>query len=166
MTMRGWSEMVVESILRRARALGIKLEAAGEYIRYAPKSLAPEDFVESLRKHKPEILSYLARDTEGCLKDGTSDLLAWARNLAVRDLVLSCPVRFVETPLRVITTSRVSQYATQYLTTIGRARTALPDSGWGRFTPQWWKEQEGEALSALASLRKAMAEQGDRGGLS
>jgi hypothetical protein len=166
MTMRGWSEMVVESILRRARALGIRLEAVGEHIRYAPKSLAPEDFVESLRKHKPEILSYLSRSAQSGGTDDTRTLLAWATGLAEEGLVLGRPIRFVETPLRVITTTRISYYAAEYLKTISRARMEQPSGGWGMFTSSWWSKQEEDAMAALASLKEALAQQDAPGGLS
>jgi hypothetical protein len=156
--------MGAESILRRARELGIRLEVAGDHIRYAPKSLAPADFVASLREHKPEVLRYLSNlaDTQG--PEHISALLSWASELAEKDIKLNSPIGFVETSLRVITTTRVSHYATEYLKTISRARLEQPSGGWGIFTPQWWKEREEEALGALASLRQAMAEAEAEGG--
>jgi hypothetical protein len=150
--------MTAEAILRRALELGIRLEVAGDRIRYAPKSIAPEDFVASLREHKPEILRYLSGNRQRSDLEGEPGLLAWAAQLAEENTVLDRPVEFVEAPLRVITTTRVSHYAAQYLKTISRARLEQPAGGWGIFTPQWWREREEEALGALASLRQAMAE--------
>ena len=46
-----------------------------------------------------------------------------------------------------------------YLTTIAQARLSVATGGWGRWTPQWWKEREDEALGALRALRGALEEQ-------
>ena len=51
--------MNAEGIVERAHALGISLSVAGDRVRYAPKSVAPPDFVETLREHKAEVLTYL-----------------------------------------------------------------------------------------------------------
>jgi hypothetical protein len=51
--------MRVESIVVRARSLGICLSESGGRIQYRPKSLAPPDFVEQLRQHKEALIEYL-----------------------------------------------------------------------------------------------------------
>jgi len=48
--------MGVTQVLERARELGINLRVEGGRIKYAPKALAPEDFIESLREHKRELM--------------------------------------------------------------------------------------------------------------
>ena len=61
--------MSVESILRRADELGIALKVAGERIQYRPKSVAPPDFVEELRRHKPEVVEHLRQAELERLRD-------------------------------------------------------------------------------------------------
>lgn len=51
--------MSAEMVLDRAADLGITLTVKGDRIRYCPKSVAPADFVEELRRHKPEIMEQL-----------------------------------------------------------------------------------------------------------
>ena len=51
--------MKAETILQRARELGITLSLAGDRIRYAPKSATPQHFVELLRTHKADLMEYL-----------------------------------------------------------------------------------------------------------
>lgn len=53
---------------------------------------------------------------------GTVGLVTWASELAERGLVFAEPVRFVEAPLRTVTTQRVSWYARQYLAIIASCR--------------------------------------------
>ena len=85
-------------------------------------------------------------------------LLAWAAEVAEEGTELQWEVSYVEAPLRKVTTDRVSWYAGHYLTTIAQARLSQATSGWGRWTPQWWKEREDEALGALRALRGALEE--------
>ncbi|MBI4337353.1 MAG: hypothetical protein HY683_05945 [Chloroflexi bacterium] len=91
-------------------------------------------------------------------------LLAWASELAERDLVLSLPISYVEAPLRTVTTTRVSWYAAHYLKTIASARLyrEYPKLCWGQWTPPWWQGREEDALGALAALREALSDQDER----
>lgn len=86
----------------------------------------------------------------------TAHLLAWASELAGQEIVLPEEVRFVEAPLRTVATRRVSWYATQYLRTIASARLSQDTGGWGKWTSEWWRERQEEALGALASLKEAL----------
>lgn len=57
--------MEVETILQMARDLGITLRLDRDNIKYAPKSLATDDFVAALRQSKAEILACLNATSEG-----------------------------------------------------------------------------------------------------
>ena len=54
--------MRVEAIVEHAKELGITLTIAGDKILYRPKSSTPPEFVEMLRKYKPEVIDYFRRD--------------------------------------------------------------------------------------------------------
>ena len=101
-------------------------------------------------------------ETEASLSEsGLADregLLAWANELAEKGLILPAPITFIETPLRQISTVRVSHHALIHLRTIAMAKTNQVTGGWGRFTREWWMGQEQAALQALAALREAMEE--------
>ena len=144
------------AIVERARTLGVTLIASGGRIRYAPKSRAPFDLVEALRKHKQELLSYLAQESVSPVSPEVEYLLAWAAELAEHGIVLEQAVCFTEAPLRRITTERVSYYAARYLRTIPHARLQQRTGGMGRFLPPWWREREQDALYALEQLKNAM----------
>jgi hypothetical protein len=83
-------------------------------------------------------------------------LLAWASELAEKGTILAEPVTFIEAPLRRISTIRVSHHASIHLRTVTMARTNQVTGGWGKFTREWWREQEQAALNASAALRNAM----------
>ena len=116
--------------------------------------MTPDDFVETLRKHKAEVMAYLR-------ERGQADLLAWASHLADDDMTLSEPIKFVEVPSRTVTTCRVSWYASHYLGVIAYSRLEQGNKGWGIFEPSWWQEREQEALNALTNLRDALAKLGE-----
>ena len=116
----------------------------------------------SLQPPYQEDLSHLYSTYNGPNIPKPEDLLPWASELSERELVLKTRVSFVETPLRTITTERVSFYAALYLKTIAMARSNQdPDLCWGIYTPEWWKQQEQQALDALSGLRSAL-EQRDK----
>ena len=150
--------MQAEAIIERARSLGISLSAVGDRIQYTPKSLAPKEFVDELREHKPEVLVHLRHQETECALE-TEGLLAWACELAEHDMVLPDPISYTEASLRTVTTTRISWYARQYLNTISFARLQQQTGGWGRWTGRWWKERESEALGALQALRVTMQKQ-------
>jgi hypothetical protein len=146
-----------ETILQRANELGITLTLHGDRIRYSPKSLTPDDFVETLREHKAEVMSYLRQ--RGQIQ-GLPDLLAWAAQLAEDNMTLVEPIRYVEVLTRMVTTCRVSWYASHYLGVIAYARLSKSNGGWGIFQPIWWQAREQEAIHALDNLRKALTQRG------
>ena len=84
------------------------------------------------------------------------ELLGWAGRLSEQDMELGTPIKYTEAPLRMVTTSRVSFYASHYLRAVSYARLSQRMGGWGTWTTWWWKEREDEALGALRALRDAM----------
>jgi|WetSurMetagenome_2_1015567.scaffolds.fasta_scaffold17808_3 hypothetical protein len=150
--------MDAEAILQRANELGITLTLHGDRIRYSPKSLTPDDFVETLREHKAEVMAYLRERGQA---QESSDLLAWAAHLAEENMTLSEPIRYIEVTQRAVTTCRVSWYATHYLGVIAYARLEQGNGGWGMFQPSWWQEREQEAVVALGYLRNALTQKGE-----
>jgi hypothetical protein len=148
----------VDQLLRRANSLGARLWAEGERLELDAPADFPDELIELLREHKTAVLMVLTGNT--CTPVGTSlsELLAWASELAERDVVLPEPVSYVEVPLRTVSTRRVSWYVAHYLKTISAARLYQenPELCWRPRTREWWKEREDEALGALASLRKAL----------
>lgn len=87
---------------------------------------------------------------------GLERLLSWASQLAEQDIELPRPVTYVEAPLRSVTTTRISWYARQYLTTIASARLSQSTGGCGRWTPDWLLERKQEAVGALRALHDAL----------
>lgn len=85
-----------------------------------------------------------------------TSLLSWASELAEQDLVLSHPVSYIEAPLRIINTQRVSFCAARHLKTIAFAKLNMKDGDWGYWTSDWWRDRINESLSALAALREAL----------
>ena len=85
-------------------------------------------------------------------------LMLWASELGQADKILAIPITYREPPLRPITTTQVSQSVRRYLKTVASAEIHRATGGWGRFTPDWWEQQENEALGALKALRSAMAD--------
>jgi hypothetical protein len=50
----------------------------------------------------------------------------------------------------------VGRYCREKLRFLALARSNLVTGGWGRFTPEWWREMEAEALQALSALKAAI----------
>ena len=144
------------SIVREVEERGIRLSVVDDKIRYSPKSQTPEELLDALKAHKVEVLAYLSGRSVDPSSDDTAALLAWASELADRELVLCRPLEYVEAPLRKVRTERVSWYATHYLKTIGFARMNQETGGWGTWPPDWWKDRENDALEALRGLRRAL----------
>ena len=119
--------MNAELIVKRANQLGITLILAGDKIKYSPMSRTPEDFIRELREHKPEILLYLSETTENVIPED-KDLLAWASHLAEENITLNEPIRYNESELIPVNTTRISFYAGKYLTTI--AYTKCSSNRW------------------------------------
>ena len=55
--------MSLQSIIKRADAMGIAFVVVGDRLRYAPKSRTPEDLVDMLREHKEELVAFRTWDT-------------------------------------------------------------------------------------------------------
>ena len=139
-------------VLAEAERRGVDVQCRGDRLVYrGSRSALSPDFMESLRYCKPEILSILWER-----QAATQQLLGWASEISEDDIVLLDPVRFNETPLRPLAVTEVSKYALRQLKLITRSRIQQQTGGLGRFTPEWWRVQEEEALSALASLKEAM----------
>ena len=85
-------------------------------------------------------------------------LMAWASEFGEVEVMLATSITYLETSLRPITTTRVSQSIRRYLKTVASAAIHRATGGWGRFTSEWWEGQANEALGALKALRSAMAE--------
>ena len=83
-------------------------------------------------------------------------LLAWASELADRDLELPQSITYGEASFREVITTRVSYYAAHYLWMITYARLQQRAGGWGGFTSKWWNKCEEQAFCALSALRNAM----------
>ncbi len=144
------------SIVREVEERGIRLSVVDGKIRYSPKSQTPEELLDALKARKDQVLAYLSGRRVIPSSNETASLLAWASELADRELVLCRPLKYIEAPLRKIRTERVSWYARHYLKTIGFARINQETSGWGNWTPDWWKGRENDALEALRALRRAL----------
>ena len=149
-------DLICESEKRGARLWAekdrLELDAPADF---------PDEMIELLRQHKAEVLAYLRNELNMSGGIEVTRLLAWAAEMAEQDRVLPDPVSYVEAELRIVTTARVSWYAAHYLTTISYARLQQQNGGWGRCTPEWWREREQEALKALRNLREALERTGE-----
>mgnify|MGYP001248068331 CR=1 FL=1 len=151
--------MDISGLLGRLKDSGISVGVDGDHITLVPGTSVPPDVAKELREHKAEVLDYLKAEYAMATipDDSDANLLAWANWLGEQELHLTEPVSFEETPLRTVTTCRISWYATSYLRDISRANVYRRTSCWGIFSPEWWAEREHQALMALAALREAMA---------
>jgi hypothetical protein len=83
-------------------------------------------------------------------------MLAWASELAERELVLLVPIYFEEEPLRPVAITEVSKFTVRNLRFIAKAGLERQLGGWHIWTSDWWTEREHAALGSLEALRKAM----------
>ena len=146
----------VGELVRKVESLGATLTLYGELLELDVPVDFPDDLMEALRQRKPEVIAHKTRGTDRPLAQGIPALLAWASELAEQDLTLTEPVSYLEATLCTISTQRVSWYASHYLRGITSGRIGQHTGGWGIFDAEWHREQETEALAALAALRKAM----------
>lgn len=51
--------MTLPQLLAELARLGVRLEADGERLRYAPRAALTPELAERLREHKPAVLAYL-----------------------------------------------------------------------------------------------------------
>jgi len=56
--------MSAETVIQRAKRLGVTLTVVEDRIRCSPKSAVPPDFIEVLRLHKSEVIERLRRQAE------------------------------------------------------------------------------------------------------
>jgi hypothetical protein len=151
--------MDAADILQRLQDLGVGVRAEGGNIIVNPASRVPPELKPWIRQQKAAILELLAgpapspSDADG---PDPAGLLAWAARAAEDGLVTPHPVQFLETPLRPYTTTEVGRYCREKLRFLALARSNLVTGGWGRFTPEWWREMEAEALQALSALKAAI----------
>jgi hypothetical protein len=169
--------MEPETLIHSCIECGATLVPDGYQLRVKGWSKLTPELKEALRERKSEVLEHLKEEIAQSLASftfagltvsephlpTTPDLLAWASELAEQDLRLTEPISYIETPLRTITTERVSYYAARYLWAISYSRTQQRTGGWGRFIPEWFRKQEEEALEALVALREALEKQGNPG---
>ena len=85
-------------------------------------------------------------------------LMLWASELGQADMTLAIPITYLETPLRPITTTQVSQSIRRYLKTVASAEIHRATGGWKDYPPEWWDGQANAAIGALKALRSAMAD--------
>jgi hypothetical protein len=150
--------MGAAEVIEILQGLGVKVKAQGGKLFLEPGSKVPSDLVPEIRQHKHEILEMLAEPLP--TDDSTALLLSWASQAAETGLTLGKPVRFQETPLRPYTTAQVGRYCRNQLKYLALAHSNQATGGWGRFTPEWWREMEAEALLALKALKSAIEEVG------
>ena len=154
--------MTAEELLRQVRARDAILQVLGESrLKVRGSSPLPTGMMEELREHKVPILALLMDEPPTMTptlvsQEGSSHLLAWAAAASEDGLVQPEPVQFLETPLRPFTTAEVGRYCRCQMRILFMARSHRAISGWGRFTAEWWREMESQAIGALAALRSAI----------
>ena len=150
--------MTPQAILKRLSDLGISARVSGHKLRVEPGSKVPPELVPEIRQYKQEILDLLASPGDG--EGPNNRLLAWAAQAAETGVVFQQPVQFLETPLRPYSTTKVGRYCREKLRFLALARSNRVTGGWGRFTPEWWREMKTKALDALSTLKAATEEAG------
>ena len=145
----------VDKLVNRSVLLAARLWVNGESLEVDAPVNFPNELIDELRDRKTAVMAVI-ESPHARLRNEVGELKSWAGFLSEEGLVLNEPVMYVEAPLRVVTTKRVSWYAVHYLKIIGLARLGLESGGWGAWTPGWWKEREQEALGALEALREAL----------
>lgn len=141
-------------LLDRATKLGAQIWVDAGCLEVEVPTDFPEALVYELRTAKPELITLLAEPEPPSDEPG---LLAWAAELAEGDLELDEPVRFVESPLRVVTTKGVSRYVRKVLRTLSYTKANEATGGWEGRPPGWWIERTKESVVALAALREAVS---------
>ena len=151
--------MTAEELLRQVRARGATFQVVEESrLKVRASSPLPDGMMEELRQHKTAILALLADGPPAnalaeVSQGETAKLLAWAAHAAETGMTLLKPVHFLETPLRPYTTAEVGRYCRDRLKCLAMARSNKVTGGWGRFTPEWWNEMEGQSIQALTALK-------------
>jgi hypothetical protein len=120
-----------------------------------------DDAIPRPRPRCPLCQSMTCADCGQCTvspqKRDRPQLLAWASELANQDAILVSPVRFNETPLRPLTTTRISFYARRYLRTVAAAELARHGLTWEPWTVEWHEDRAREAIESLENLRASLA---------
>jgi len=154
--------MIAEELLRQVRARGATFQVVEESrLKVQAPSPLPDAMMEELRLQKTAILDLLAGEIPAgtiaeAVQADTADLLAWAAQAAEEGLTLPEPVQFLEIPLRPFTTTDVGRYCRDQLKFLTMARSNRATGGWGRFTPEWWTEMEGQSFRSLDALKSAI----------
>jgi hypothetical protein len=151
--------MDAADILQRLQDLGVGVRAEAGNIIVNPASRVPLDLKPWIRQQKAALLELLAGPAPSLSEaDGPdlAELLSWAAQAAEEGLVSPQPVHFLETPLRPYTTAQVGRYCREKLRFLAVARSHRVTGSWGRFTPEWWREMQAEALQALCALKAAI----------
>ena len=162
--------MTTEELLRRVRARGATFQVLEESrLKVQAPSPLPDAMMEDLRLHKAAILDLLAGEPPAnalarANQGETANLLAWAAGAAEAGLTLQEPILFLETPLRLYTTTEVGRYCRDRLKFLSMAQSNRVTGGWGRFPQEWWTEMESEAIAALAALKSATDEATEENG--
>jgi hypothetical protein len=154
--------MTAEEVLRQARARGATFQVMGSgRIKVQAPSALPDELMEGLRHNKAAVLALLGGEAPNQAEpEAPTEMLAWAAQAAESGLILPHPVHFLETQLRPYTTTQVGRYCREKLRYLALARSNRVTGGWGRFTPEWWRDVEAEALQALTALKAAIDEAG------
>jgi hypothetical protein len=150
--------MMAHELVRQVQGHGAAIWANGDKLELELPDNFPDVLMDALRQHKTAVLDYLSHQNLGSVPEGKSFLLAWAADLAQREVVLADPVSFIEEPLRPVWITKVSKYARQHLRFIVYARMQQRTGGMGDWLPPWWKEREDAALGALEALHQALQE--------
>lgn len=87
-----------------------------------------------------------------------SDLTLWAGQVAPQRWVLREPLSWEETPLRRLSSRRLSYYAGRYLAALRAGAMARRGVVYGPWDEAWFRERAGEAQLALFNLYLAVLE--------
>jgi hypothetical protein len=152
--------MGATEVIELLQSLGISIRATGDKLLLDPGSRVPPELVQEIRQNKQEIMALLALPSQTQHHDNpTAALLSWANQAAEEGLMLPEPVHFLETPLRPITLTAIGRYCREKLRVLAMAHSNQESGGWGKFSPEWWRQQEQEQFAALASLKASLDEQ-------
>jgi hypothetical protein len=143
-------------LITQAEKRGASFRVNNGHVEVLGMENLPNELVSELRDCKAELLRHLMSTLAQMTTEEISGPLSWASELSEQELVLADSVSFVEAPLRNVTTTRVSWYAAHYLRTINFSLGQQETGGWGNWTPEWWRERQQEAVTALANLKDAL----------
>ena len=141
-------------ILCEAGVRGITLRLIDGNVRCRPKDRMDDEFRVALARNKQEIMKLLSE--QKVRERETQELLSWAARLVKQHRILGEPLEFVEKLKTRITKKDVSEYAKDRLMTISYCRSSQYSGGMGRWSVEWFRDMELDAVLALANLKKAL----------